>query len=82
MVLKKFYADVRILKCMFQAVPYSRDYKRKYEYMKSQLRKPVSVCSMTKYVHTFTYVYCEREGPYKDVHVSCKGMENISYIKL
>lgn len=26
----------------FQAVPYSRDYKRKYEYLKSQLRKPVS----------------------------------------
>lgn len=24
------------------AVPYSRDYKRKYEYLKSQLRKPVS----------------------------------------
>lgn len=26
-----------------QAVPYSRDYKQKYEYFKSQLRKPVSV---------------------------------------
>uniref|UniRef100_A0A182TU44 WW domain-containing protein n=1 Tax=Anopheles melas TaxID=34690 RepID=A0A182TU44_9DIPT len=25
-----------------QAVPYSRDYKRKYEYLKTQLRKPVS----------------------------------------
>lgn len=25
-----------------QAVPYSRDYKQKYEYLKSQLRKPVS----------------------------------------
>lgn len=25
-----------------QAVPYSRDYKQKYEYFKSQLRKPVS----------------------------------------
>lgn len=24
-----------------QAVPYSRDYKQKYEYFKSQLRKPV-----------------------------------------
>lgn len=24
-----------------QAVPYSRDYKQKYEYLKSQLRKPV-----------------------------------------
>jgi len=30
----------------FQAVPYSRDYKRKYEYLKSQLRKPVSVHSV------------------------------------
>lgn len=27
----------------FQAVPYSRDYKRKYEYLKSQLRKPVCI---------------------------------------
>lgn len=26
-----------------QAVPYSRDYKRKYEYFKSQLRKPTNV---------------------------------------
>lgn len=26
-----------------QAVPYSRDYKQKYEYFKSQLRKPVSL---------------------------------------
>lgn len=26
-----------------QAVPYSRDYKQKYEYLKSQLKKPVSV---------------------------------------
>lgn len=26
-----------------QAVPYSRDYKQKYEYFKSQLRKPVSI---------------------------------------
>lgn len=25
-----------------QAVPYSRDYKQKYEYFKSHLRKPVS----------------------------------------
>lgn len=25
------------------AIPYSRDYKRKYEYMKTQLRKPVSI---------------------------------------
>ncbi|CAG9127581.1 unnamed protein product [Plutella xylostella] len=25
------------------AVPYSRDYKRKYEYLKSQLRKPVNI---------------------------------------
>lgn len=25
-----------------QAVPYSRDYKQKYEYLKSQLRKPVN----------------------------------------
>lgn len=25
-----------------QAVPYSRDYKQKYEYLKSQLKKPVS----------------------------------------
>lgn len=25
------------------AIPYSRDYKRKYEYMKTQLRKPVSM---------------------------------------
>lgn len=24
-----------------QVVPYSRDYKRKYEYLKGQLRKPV-----------------------------------------
>lgn len=28
-----------------QAVPYSRDYKQKYEYFKSQLRKPVSLNS-------------------------------------
>lgn len=28
---------------MLQAVPYSRDYKRKYEYLKSQLRKPNNV---------------------------------------
>jgi len=26
-----------------EAVPYSRDYKQKYEYLKSQLRKPVSL---------------------------------------
>lgn len=26
-----------------QAVPYSRDYKQKYEYFKNQLRKPVSL---------------------------------------
>lgn len=26
-----------------QAVPYSRDYKQKYEYFKSQLRKPVRI---------------------------------------
>lgn len=25
-----------------QAIPYSRDYKRKYEYFKSQLKRPVS----------------------------------------
>lgn len=31
----------------FQAVPYSRDYKRKYEYLKSQLRKPVNVQIIT-----------------------------------
>jgi len=42
----------RILRLMFQAVPYSRDYKRKYEYMKSQLRKPVSVCSIFR-IHTY-----------------------------
>lgn len=29
-----------------QAVPYSRDYKQKYEYFKSQLRKPVS-CALS-----------------------------------
>lgn len=29
-----------------QAVPYSRDYKQKYEYFKSQLRKPVSFYSI------------------------------------
>ena len=34
----------------FQAVPYSRDYKRKYEYLKSQLRKPVSK-------HFFTFIF-------------------------
>lgn len=28
-----------------QVVPYSRDYKQKYEYLKSQLKKPVSVGS-------------------------------------
>lgn len=27
-----------------QAVPYSRDYKRKYEYFKNQLKKPVRKC--------------------------------------
>lgn len=26
-----------------QAVPYSRDYKQKYEYFKSHIRKPVSI---------------------------------------
>ena len=26
-----------------QAVPYSRDYKRKYEYLKQQLKKPSNV---------------------------------------
>lgn len=30
-----------------QAVPYSRDYKQKYEYLKNQLRKPVSVIKTT-----------------------------------
>lgn len=30
-----------------QAVPYSRDYKQKYEYFKSQLKKPVSKYMMT-----------------------------------
>lgn len=30
-----------------QAVPYSRDYKQKYEYLKNQLRKPVSVIETT-----------------------------------
>lgn len=25
-----------------EAVPYSRDYKQKYEYLKSQLKKPVN----------------------------------------
>lgn len=29
-----------------QAVPYSRDYKQKYEYFKSQLRKPVSKAAL------------------------------------
>ncbi len=28
---------------MLQAVPYSRDYKRKYEYLKQQLKKPSNV---------------------------------------
>lgn len=35
-----------------QAVPYSRDYKQKYEYLKSQLKKPVSqscVCFVANY---------------------------------
>lgn len=32
-----------IIISLLQAVPYSRDYKRKYEYLKSQLRKPVSM---------------------------------------
>lgn len=27
---------------ILQAVPYSRDYKRKYDYFRSKLRKPVS----------------------------------------
>lgn len=31
-----------------QAVPYSRDYKQKYEYFKSHIRKPVSL-------HSFSY---------------------------
>lgn len=31
-----------------QAVPYSRDYKQKYEYFKSQLRKPVSIVAPNK----------------------------------
>lgn len=61
---------------MFQAVPYSRDYKRKYEYMKSQLRKPVSFCSIFK-IHVFCDAYSASESPYKDVHVSFKGMKNI-----
>lgn len=41
-----------------QAVPYSRDYKLKYEYLKSQLRKPVSsTCSQFNYrVRSCTYV--------------------------
>jgi hypothetical protein len=29
--------------CSFQAVPYSRDYKQKYDYFRSKLRKPVSI---------------------------------------
>lgn len=33
----------------FQAVPYSRDYKRKYEYLKSQLRKPVCIDMLILY---------------------------------
>lgn len=34
---------------IFQAVPYSRDYKRKYEYLKSQLRKPVCIDMLILY---------------------------------
>lgn len=30
-----------------QAVPYSRDYKQKYEYFRKKLKKPVSVSSST-----------------------------------
>jgi len=53
----------RILRLMFQAVPYSRDYKRKYEYMKSQLRKPVSVCSVFE-IHTYVswFLLCKWES--------------------
>ena len=36
-----------------QAVPYSRDYKQKYEYFKSQVRKPVRKV-ITKHINTST----------------------------
>lgn len=37
------------------AIPYSRDYKRKYEYMKTQLKKPVS----DKYIELNCFVFAK-----------------------
>lgn len=43
------------------AVPYSRDYKRKYEYMKAQLKKPVSLLTLnltlTKHFKRFSFSF-------------------------
>lgn len=41
-----------------QAVPYSRDYKQKYEYFRKKLKKPVSVSSSTvtsAYMHAYSF---------------------------
>lgn len=43
-----------------QAVPYSRDYKQKYEYLKSQLRKPVSRTKLKTY-HQASNASCFRQ---------------------
>lgn len=41
------------------AVPYSRDYKRKYEYLKSQLRKPVRI-NWKFWRHCLNYLFLFR----------------------
>lgn len=41
-----------------QAVPYSRDYKQKYEYFRKKLKKPVSVSSSTvtsAHIHAYSF---------------------------
>lgn len=49
--------DVTFMIFVPQAVPYSRDYKRKYEYLKSQLKKPVSTHILITLILWYWYWY-------------------------
>lgn len=42
--------------CWLQAVPYSRDYKQKYEYFRKKLKKPVSLTKMQIWVRSLLLI--------------------------